>query len=319
MRKFIKIFLVILMMCLIFSMTIMFMIGNYMYEYTISTSVDKTEIFLNENGQENKKYLTEQEIYSDWILDNSNEVDIESKDGIKLHGYEIRNIDSNIWCIVVHGYVSKALEMGEYSQKFFEMNCNILAIDLRGAGKSENNYIGMGWKDRLDVIKWIEYINKKYNESEIILFGVSMGATTVMLATGEELPENVKCAIEDCGYSSVEDEFSYQLKKMFNVNTFPLLNIASLVTKVKAGYFFEEVSVTEQLRKSKTPTLFIHGESDTFVPYYMLDLNYNMANCEKERLTIKGAEHIKSSKVNPELYWNTIKEFSNKYLDEKLK
>ena len=146
-----------------------------------------------------------------------------------------------------------------------------------------------------------------------------MGATTVMLATGEELPENVKCAIEDCGYSSVEDEFSYQLKKMFNVNTFPLLNIASLVTKVKAGYFFEEVSVTEQLRKSKTPTLFIHGESDTFVPYYMLDLNYNMANCEKERLTIKGAEHIKSSKVNPELYWNTIKEFSNKYLDEKLK
>ena len=209
--------------------------------------------------------------------------------------------------------------MGEYSQKFFEMNCNILAIDLRGAGKSENNYIGMGWKDRLDVIKWIEYINKKYNESEIILFGVSMGATTVMLATGEELPENVKCAIEDCGYSSVEDEFSYQLKKMFNVNTFPLLNIASLVTKVKAGYFFEEVSVTEQLRKSKTPTLFIHGESDTFVPYYMLDLNYNMANCEKERLTIKGAEHIKSSKVNPELYWSTIKDFLNKYLKEKLK
>ena len=83
MRKFIKIFLVILMMCLIFSMNIMFIIGNYMYEYTISTSVDKTEIFLNENGQENKKYLTEQEIYSNWILDNSNEVDIESKDGIK--------------------------------------------------------------------------------------------------------------------------------------------------------------------------------------------------------------------------------------------
>lgn len=319
MKKVLKTFLIILLVFLIFCTTIMFIIGNYMYEYTISTSTDKTELLSNVSNRGNEEYPTEQEIYSNWIQDNSEEIDIIANDGVNLHGYEIKNIDSNVWCIIVHGYGSNALEMGEYSQRFFKMNCNILNIDLRGCGKSESNYIGMGWQDRLDVVSWVEYISKKYEKSEIILFGVSMGAATIMLATGEMLPQNVKCAIEDCGYSSVEDEFSYQLKKMFKLSTFPLLNIASLVTKVKAGYFFEDVSVTNQLKNSKTPTLFIHGSEDTFVPYYMLELNYNVAGCEKEKLTIDGAEHIQSSKVKPEVYWSKVKEFSNKYLDEKLK
>lgn len=319
MKKVLKTFLIILLVFLIFCTTIMFIIGNYMYEYTISTSIDKTELLSNVSNRGNEEYPTEQEIYSNWIQDNSEEIDIIANDGVNLHGYEIKNIDSNVWCIIVHGYGSNALEMGEYSQRFFKMNCNVLNIDLRGCGKSESNYIGMGWQDRLDVVSWVEYINKKYEKSEIILFGVSMGAATIMLATGEMLPQNVKCAIEDCGYSSVEDEFSYQLKKMFKLSTFPLLNIASLVTKVKAGYFFEDVSVTNQLKNSKTPTLFIHGSEDTFVPYYMLELNYNIAGCEKEKLTIDGAEHIQSSKVKPEVYWSKVKEFSNKYLDEKLK
>jgi hypothetical protein len=174
----------------------------------------------------------------------------------------------------------------------------------------------MGWPDRLDVISWINYINEKSSDCKIILYGVSMGAATVMMTTGEELPSNVKLAIEDSGYTSVWDELEYQMKKIFDLNSFPFLNVASIITKIRAGYNFKEASSVEQLKKSVTPTLFIQGDSDEFVPSYMLDINYEAANCEKEKLVVEGAGHIGSSKIAPDLYWETIDNFIAKYIDK---
>ena len=83
---------------------------------------------------------------------------------------------------------------------------------------------------------------------------------------------------------------------------------------MRAGYSFKEASSVEQVKKSKTPTLFIHGDQDTFVPYTMLDKVYNAANCEKEKLVIKGAKHAESVNVDATLYWSTVKSFVEKYV-----
>jgi fermentation-respiration switch protein FrsA (DUF1100 family) len=127
-----------------------------------------------------------------------------------------------------------------------------------------------------------------------------------MMATGEELPANVKVAIEDCGYTSIWDEFEMQLKQLYNLPTFPVLNAASAVCKIKAGYMLEEGSCIKQVKKSKTPTLFIHGNLDKFVPFDMLEKVYEAANCKKQKLVIEGAAHAESASVNPELYWKTM-------------
>ena len=100
-----------------------------------------------------------------------------------------------------------------------------------------------------------------------------------------------------------------QLKDLYNLPTFPALNAASTVCKIKAGYKVEEGSSVEQVKKSKTPTLFIHGDLDRFVPFEMLDKVYEAANCKKEKLVIEGAAHAESSNINPELYWKTIDKF----------
>ena len=140
-----------------------------------------------------------------------------------------------------------------------------------------------------------------------------MGAATAMDVAGESLPANVKCIIEDCGYTSVWDEFSLQLKDVFGLPSFPLLDVANLVCNVRAGYDFHKASSVNQLEHATVPMLFIHGDQDTFVPYDMLDQNYDAcASKVKQKLTIHGATHAKSAQVDPELYWNTVDDFLDK-------
>ena len=172
----------------------------------------------------------------------------------------------------------------------------------------------MGWLDRLDICDWINYLIDTNENPQIVLHGVSMGAATVMMTTGEDLPPNVKCAVADCGYSSVWDEFKNEMKETYHVPAFPVLYAGNLATKVISGFGFKEASCVEQLKKSKTPTIFLHGEKDLFVPYRMLDLNYNAAACEKEKVSIPDAEHAEAHLVHPELYWKSTFNFVEKYI-----
>lgn len=250
-----------------------------------------------------------------WLEQNGEETQIISYDGLKLKGYEIKsNSESNKWVIAVHGYMGKGADMTTYVEQFKHYGYNGLIIDLRGHGKSEGEYVGMGWLDHYDLQIWIDKIIEENRDCKIILYGISMGAATVSMATGEELPENVKCAIADCGYTTVWDEFRIHLRKIFHIPSFPIMHSASLMSKIFAGYRFKEASTIKQVKKSKTPTLFIHGTKDKFVPYDMLDKIYNSASCEKEKLEIEEATHAESSNVNPEKYWSTIKAFIDKYI-----
>ena len=248
-----------------------------------------------------------------WFEENKTDVFITSEDGLKLHGFEFKNDEENAasrYIIACHGFSSKAAEMKSAIKHLYDIGYTVIAVDARAHGESEGKVRGMGCPERRDVIKWIEYINQKDPDAKIALYGVSMGAATVLSASGEaDLPENVFSVVEDCGYTSIWDEFSVQMKNMFHLPTFPLLNAASVVTKVRAGYDFHHSSALEQVKKSKTPTLFIHGESDNFVPFGMLDTLYNAAACEKQKLAVKGADHALSSMTDPELYWNTVQSF----------
>jgi len=100
---------------------------------------------------------------------------------------------------------------------------------------------------------------------------------------------------------------------MFHIPYFPLVAAANLICKFRAGYFFGDGSSVKQLAKAKVPMLFIHGDSDVFVPSAMLDVVYDAAACPKEKLVIKGAGHAKAMDTDPELYWKTIFDFIDKW------
>lgn len=291
-------------------------VGNYFYNLALNPDTPKDMIFGTPEEQENTSgQVLDTDI--DWLLNNSNYSDeyITSFDGLKLHAYKVINkTPSDKWAITVHGYTSEGLNMSSYAKKYYDMGYNILIPDLRGHASSEGDYIGMGWDDRLDVISWINSIIKNDKNAEIVLHGVSMGAATVTMASGEDLPNNVKAIIADCGYTSVWDEFAYQLKALFSLPEFPILDASNIITKLRAGYNLKDGSCIDQVKKSTTPILYIHGDKDDFVPYYMMKELYDATNSEKEMLTIKDAEHAKSSEVDPKTYWTTIYNFTNKYV-----
>lgn len=285
-------------------------VGNYFYNLALNPNSSKSLVLKEDSRAVSSKNE------SNWILDESNYCDeeIESFDNLKLHGYKINNEKSNVWVITVHGYMNRGSGMASYAKSFYDMGYNVLVPDLRGHGKSEGDYIGMGWNDRKDILAWIDYILKENKDAKIVLHGVSMGAATVMMTSGERLPENVKAIIEDCGYTSVVDEFADKLNNIFNLPKTPIIQVADLVTRVRAGYWFSDASAVDQVKKSETPMLFIHGDKDDFVPYEMLDKVYDAANVEKEKLIVEGAGHANSASTNPELYWNAVSNFINKHL-----
>ncbi len=237
-----------------------------------------------------------------------------NEDKILHADYIFPEKESNIFVIVVHGYTSSPIGMGVYVKGYYEMGYNVVTPSLNGHGDSEASNITMGWKDRLDLIDWINFIVENYPDSKIILHGESMGSATTMMALGEDLPENVKVAVADCGFSSVWDIFENKIKNNFKLTTFPFLYSMNDINKIVSGFDFKTASSVEQLKKSKTPVIFIHGDKDTFVPYEMLDKVYEACASEKEKVIIQGSPHARNSCTNPELYWNSIINFINKYI-----
>jgi len=294
-----------------------FFAGNYFYNLALNPDTDKTAVLdaphnlIDSNSNEAK----EKEEREQWFNKHYEEKSIQSFDSLNLHAYAIQNSQpTDKWAIIFHGYSSDGTQMTKYAKQFYDMGYHVLIPDARGHGQSEGDYIGMGWHDRFDVVSWIDNIVNVNEDADIVLFGVSMGGATVMMASGEDLPSNVKAIIEDCGYSSVWDEFSYQLQAIFHLPSFPLLQFSSVVTKLKAGYTLGEASAVDQVAKSKTPMLFIHGDNDTFVPSTMLNDVYEAANGPKQKLLVKGAGHGEAESVAGELYWETIQHFLETYM-----
>ena len=310
MKRFKKITISIFIILLTLFIGVSSLVGVLFYNLALNANYSKDIIYAEYNDKnlnDAQKWLEEKSNYSDKY--------IESYDKLQLHSYVVTQ-NSNKWAIVVHGYGGSGKLMSDKSKYFYDMGYNVLIPDLRGHGKSEGDYIGMGWKDRLDIISWINFIIKENPNAEIVLHGTSMGAATVLMTSGENLPSNVKAIVADCAYTSAWDEFSYQLETYLKVPSYYILNVTNMVTKLKAGYSLKEASALECVKKATVPILFIHGDKDKFVPYSMMDKLYDATSSPKEKLTIDGGEHANSDLVSPFLYWLTVEDFLNQYVTQ---
>ncbi|SHN82928.1 alpha/beta hydrolase [Desulfitobacterium chlororespirans] len=242
---------------------------------------------------------------------------VTSGDELKLMGYYLpARIPTTRTVILAHGYSSQALEMGEFARFYGEkLGYNVLLPDARGHGISEGSYTGFGWPDRLDYLLWIQEITDKVGpDAQITLHGLSMGGATVMMVSGENLPEQVKVIVEDSGYTSVRDELAYQLKRLYNLPAFPLLPAVSLLTEIKAGYSFSEASSLKQLEKNHTPMLFIHGALDDFVPVEMALQLYEACQAEKKLYLAENSSHGMAFYTDRSAYEAIVEDFISLFM-----
>lgn len=218
--------------------------------------------------------------------------------------------------VIVHGYTDNAIRMLMIGYLYNnDLNYNILLPDLQDNGLSEGPAIQMGWKDRLDVLNWMNIANDIFGKrTQMVVHGISMGAATTMMVSGEAQQPFVKCFVEDCGYTSVWDEFSFQLKDMFGLPEFPLMYTTSWLCNAKYGWNFQEASSLEQVKKCSLPMFFIHGDADTYVPTRMVYPLYEAKSEPKELWIVPGATHAMSYKDYPQEYTERVKKFVGKYI-----
>lgn len=293
-------------------------VSKYFCDFAMGTGEKSFRIndSLGSEGNEYKNTLHERRNnYREWMLNRSENIYLLTNDGVKVHALLTEHEEkTHRYAIICHGYKNTSDDMGYQAFNFYNMGYNVLAPDGRASGKTAGKHIGMGWLERRDLLGYINFIIARDNHAEIVLYGVSMGAAEVMMAAGEKMPDNVKAIVEDCGYTSVWDEFAVQLKHVFKLPSVPLLNIVSAYSKLVHGFGFREASAVNALKRCKLPILMIHGTEDNFVPYSMLDKLYNAAAGEKEKLVIEGASHLQSDIIAPEIYWSTIEKFISKYV-----
>ncbi|WP_318614657.1 alpha/beta hydrolase [Sporosarcina sp. YIM B06819] len=259
----------------------------------------------------------------DWIAwvnaQQFEQLTLTSRDGLKLSGYFLpASKPTNKLAIFPHGYLGHAKQMGLFGQYYHnDLGYNIFMPDARGHGKSGGNYYGFGWPDRLDLIDWTNLlVNKLGPDTKVAYHGLSMGAATVLMASGEEeLPRQVKAIIADSPYASVYQLFEYQMNRMFKLPAFPLLDSTSLLTKIRAGYSFREASARNEVEKTTVPILYIHGESDTFVPTKLTKDLFKHTSSATELLLVPNANHGESFALAQDKYKMTIKHFLNKYVE----
>lgn len=232
-----------------------------------------------------------------------------TSDGLKLKAQLVLQPNSHKWLIAVHGYTRDHHYMEDIAYEYAQRKYQVLLPDLRAHGLSEGTHIGMGWLDRKDLLQWIDYVVARDPDAEIILHGISMGAATVMMTAGEKLPVNVKCVIEDCGYTSAWDILSDELDYLFKMPEFPLLYAADFMIAWKAGYKLKEASAVQAVARTDKPMMFVHGTNDTFVKPESAKLLYAACKTRKELLYIEGAPHAKAYQRNPRLYFSKIFSF----------
>lgn len=244
------------------------------------------------------------------------EVSIQSHDGLRLGGHAfLQDVPTNRWVIACHGYQSGEGETLLIGRHFYEQGFNVLTISMRAHGKSEGDYIGMGYLDKDDLVSWTNALVEKYPESEIVYHGTSMGGATVLMASGLDLPHQVKAIVSDCAFTGIWDVFASELKLRFNLPPFSILYMAQIMGIIKAGYNIKDGNVLEFVRKSTLPILFIHTRDDDFVPVSMMhDLYEAKVHGDKEIYLLEDGAHAEAKYAEPVVYYERMFEFVNQYV-----
>lgn len=237
--------------------------------------------------------------------------------GEELCGYYVPPKEGcNVLVFLSHGFGSNAFrDPMLFVQHYHEAyGFGLFVPDHTACGGSAGKYVGFSGFEADDCLMWLEYIEEKLGDFKIILHGVSMGGATVMRMTGDpDLPNNVVFCIDDCGFSGARQQMEHEFE-IIGLPKTPSIKIFDMLSSIKARYKLDDCDVLSQVKRSHTPTLFIHGGKDDFVPTKMVYELYDACPADKDLLVVEDATHAVSVLYDPEAYWDKVESFISKYL-----
>jgi len=268
------------------------------------TSYEKFEKLIHNSDQWLKEHCA-QDLY------------IQSDDGLKLHGFWIPAENAKGTVLLAHGYRSTVLvDFGKAMMLYHDLGYNVLLPQQRSHGESQGKLITFGVKESRDMLKWLEYHNSALGSYRVILSGLSMGASTMMFLADQDLPENVKGMIVDCGFSSPAEIISSVFKNAMHFSAAPVIWITDICARIFGGFSLYEKDSRKILRNNKLPIIMIHGKADEFVPCYMTQQGYDCCAGEKQLLLVDEAGHGLSFLYAPQEYIQMVKQFLKDHIEE---
>lgn len=257
--------------------------------------------------QESKRWLEQQE-KEDWY--------IYSHDGKKLHGIFVPRENARGTLVFFHGYRSSyAIDFAGAMAFYYEQGLNLLICEQRAHGESQGHFLTFGAKERYDVQSWTNYLSAIFGEDHpVILTGLSMGATTVLMASNLDHAVDIRGIIADCGFTSPEAICRHVSRHRMHLPENLTIPILGLITRLICGFRLNECSTVQSVQQTKYPIFFIHGRADDFVPCSMTEENFAACRSEKEVLYVEGAGHGLSFVVAPEEYRKRLSAFLDKHI-----
>lgn len=254
----------------------------------------------------------------DALAELTETVEIKSYDGLTLRALLLRQPDNGTHAKVAvcqHGYGATPRSMQPQAKIFYERGYNVLLPAARAHANSEGKYIGMAWLDRFDLLRWIDKAVSIFGATaSIALAGTSMGGATVIAAAGMSLPPQVKCVVDDCGFSSQREEYAANIERVKLPVSLKLLPLAVGVRLV-FGYSISDADIVPLAKAMRVPALFIHGEKDTYVPFALGKKLYEACgSADKQFYAVAEASHAMAYAAEPEKYTETFGAFIDKYV-----
>ncbi len=315
MIKYLKKILIVSLVFISILITSTYFIGSYFVDYALvanpksakrmSTNDLSKEVKIINNIKNNEEILLDDFLNKHKL----NDFTLNTSDGIKIYGHYLKQETyTPNWVIVVHGYQSSERRSLIIAKEFYMQGFNILTYNLRGHKPSESKYITMGYYDKYDLKEIMDFALELDSNAKILLHGTSMGGATVLLTAALNQNDQLVGVIGDCAYADLYTIFAKELKYRFNLPSFPVLDMANIMAKVKAKFNLKDVSPIKEVAKINVPILFIHTSGDDFIS---VNDTYDLANQSKDhRLYIaQGFGHADAYYADKEKYFSEINQF----------
>ena len=236
---------------------------------------------------------------------------VKSFDGLTLQGKYYERFPGATIELMFHGYRGSATrDLCGGVQRAYACGHNALIVDQRASGKSDGNVISFGINERKDCLSWLAFMISHFGpEVRIILTGISMGAATILMASGEELPPNVVGVLGDCGYTSPKEIICKVIEEDMKLPAKLAYPFVRLGARLFGNFDLEETDSLRALKKCRLPVFLVHGEVDKFVPCDMSRKMYENYSGKKRLYTVPGAGHCLAYIVTGDAYIKELKSF----------